>query len=324
MKWLIGCLLAVCLVSSAFAGEDPYVGIVGKDIVTPTLNADLNFYLSPKHIQFLLPPVVIPGSTDYIPYTTEFFKSKTPLTNAEVCDTLGSGEFPTYTTRGTLTSKTPAKNAGWYEWKIALPKKPSGEINLVFECGILKPNAFALEDFRAIEVCAAETGEYIDPGCSRQITVPGVSPVNAAALPMIIAVAMPGPYSNFQPFLLTAFRNPGTYEPAFDAVTGALSNNGATQLLNGGIATRILLKACMDKTVVVKMPVSDQINAGAAGQVLTATQITGGPITLTNVETDLIQGDYIYVRMNVPKPNTVDIYCGPHSMRLAGVGEAPG
>jgi len=47
MKWLIGCLLALVMVSAAFAGEDPYIGIVGNDI---EFNS---FYFSQKHQQFL-------------------------------------------------------------------------------------------------------------------------------------------------------------------------------------------------------------------------------------------------------------------------------
>jgi len=48
MKWLIGCLLALVMVSAAFAGEDPYVAIVGNDLNDANL-----FYLSPKYSQFL-------------------------------------------------------------------------------------------------------------------------------------------------------------------------------------------------------------------------------------------------------------------------------
>ena len=66
--------------------------------------------------------------------------------------------------RGLPNAKTPAGNAGFYEWWIRLPKKPSGEINIVIQCGVLKPNAFAVYDFDSVELCAAETGERIGAG----------------------------------------------------------------------------------------------------------------------------------------------------------------
>ena len=122
------------------------------------------------------------------------------------------------------------------------------------------------------------------------------------ALPKVTAIAYPGPFNVvFAPFHLTAFKNP----IAFDAVTGAMSNNGNDQVLDGSSNTRILLKACMDKTVVTKLPVTGQLNA------------------LGETETDLEMGDLVYVRVDVPRQNTVDIYCHAQSARLAGVGETP-
>jgi hypothetical protein len=41
---------------------------------------------------------------------------------------------------------------------------------------------------------------------------------------------------------------------AFDPLAQAMSNNGNSQVLDGGSNARILLKACMDKTVVTKLP----------------------------------------------------------------------
>jgi len=83
-----------------------------------------------------------------------------------------------------------------------------------------------------------------------------------------------------------------------------MSNNGSSQVLDGSSNARILLKTCMDKTVVTKLPVTGQLNA------------------LGQEETDLEPGDMIYVRMDVPRQNTVDVYCHAQSARLAGVGEA--
>ena len=126
------------------------------------------------------------------------------------------------------------------------------------------------------------------------------------ALPKITAIAYPGQFNvAFSPFHLTAFKNPSSYTLAFDAVSGAMSNNGNSQVLDGGSNTRILLKACLDKTIVTKLPVTGQINA------------------LGDTETDLEAGDLIWVRMDVPRQNSVDIYCQTQSARLAGVGESP-
>ena len=77
------------------------------------------------------------------------------------------------------------------------------------------------------------------------------------------------------------------------------------QVLDGGSNTRMLLKASIDKTIVTKLPVTGQVNA------------------LLQTETDLEAGDLIYVRMDVPRQNTVDIYCHAQSARVAGVGESP-
>jgi len=61
----------------------------------------------------------------------------------------------------------------------------------------------------------------------------------------------------------------------------------------------------MDKCVVTKLPVTGQVNAAA------------------QIETDLEYGDIIYVRMDVPRQNTVDIYCHEQSAKVMGIGEAP-
>ena len=294
----------------------PYVAIVGNDTGYD------GFYCSPKHQQFLFDqgpngiaasaPICIGGFPPVTQYTRvgglgcEQFRSQTPPIQPEVCDTRGTGRAPTFTTRGLSNAKTPAGNAGWYEWWIRLPEKPSGEINIVIECGVVKPNAFAVYDFDSVLLCAAETGERIGYGvCVRQEVDPGVSPVVNTALPKIKAVAYPGPYNDFLPFNLTAWKNPSAYTLTFDPVTQAMANNGNSQVLDGSSNTRILLKTCMDKTVITKLPVTGQLNA------------------LGQAETDLEAGDLIYVRMDVPRQNTVDIYCHEESARLQGVGEAP-
>ena len=170
----------------------------------------------------------------------------------------------------------------------------------MIQCGVVKPNAFAVYGFHSVELCAAETGERIGAGvCVRQEVDPGVSPVQNAALPKITAVAFPGPFAGFTtPFNLTAFKNPSAYTLTFDMVTNAMSNNGNSHVLDGSSNARILLKACMDKTIVAKLPVADQINA------------------LGQAEADLNAGDMIKVRMDVPRQNSVDIYCHAQSGSL--------
>ena len=82
-----------------------------------------------------------------------------------------------------------------------------------------------------------------------------------------------------------------------------MRNSAALQVLNGSTSTRVLLKSCMDKCVIAKIPVTDQVNA------------------LGDTEQDLEAGDLIKVRLDVPYNNTVDIYCHSQSTKLAGIGE---
>ncbi len=326
MKWVLSLVLALCMVTPAFAGEDPYIAIVGVDCVPgvanfwqrePCMDGDADpFYFSPKYSQFMYDEFSIPfmvtasggpASQDGFPpvnkYTrvgargTEQFRANGPTIVPDVCFVPEAGLTPPTL----FSAKVGAGNVGFFEYFIRLPKKPDGEINIVIECGVLKPNTF----FVGVEGCAAETGERLGGGiCTRQEVEPGVSPVIQAALPRLTAIAYPGDFNDFAPFHLTAFRNPGTYTLAFDAA-GAMTNNAATQVLDMSVGTRIMLKACLDKTVIAKLPVTGQLNA------------------LAETETDLEAGDWIYVRIDVPRQNTVDIYCNSQSVRIAGIGETP-
>jgi hypothetical protein len=325
MKWLIGCLVVLFMVSQALAGEDPYVAIVGNDVTA------IPFYFSPKYLQWTYDQTVFG-----VPTTGEQFRAQMPVIQPEICDTkgIGSGPFgslPPFTFLGKANSRVSQGNAGWFEWYIRLPKKPVGEINLVFQCGIVKPDTFANMGFQAVNYCAAETGERITAGfCAHQFVGPGVDPIVPAAQPRVMAIAIPGPYNSFAPFFLTAYRNPGTYAFAFpgalDTFNGTIDdppvpplyNDATTQLLDGTTGARILLKSCFDKTVVAKIPVAGQVNA-------TPTSVTL-PVRLdrfSTVESDLVEGDLIYVRLTIPRQNTVDIYCHEQSLRLMGIGEAP-
>lgn len=295
MKWLIGCLVALFMVAPAFAGEDPYIAVVGNDI-----NANL-FYVSPKHYQFLYNQLVTG-----VPLTGEGFTTDHTIPRfPELCDlsgVVGDGvpSLP-FRFRGVETRLIGLQNSGWYQWAIRLPKKPNA-INICFECGVVKPNTFAIYGFSAVELCAANTGERQYPGgiCARDDVNPGQNPIIQGALPKITATVSPGPNNSFAPFNLTAYRNPGTY----DSINQPLTNNRAIQVLDGSNGTRVMLKSCLDKCINIKIPVEGQLNA------------------LGQSEFDLEMGDLITIRMDVPRANTVDIYCGAESARLTGIGEA--
>jgi hypothetical protein len=313
------------MVSPVMAGEDPYIAIVGNDCIktspTDTTCSGNPFYVSPKYQQFMYNEVDMGITACYGTFPAAYsvplhpaygagceqFRSLKQVNAPEICDTTGVyTNSNLFVDRGNKNSVVGAGNTGWYEWYIRLPKKPDGEINLVLQCGVLKPNTFALLKYETVSLCAAETGERIGTGfCTREEVDPGVNPLVIAALPKITAIAYPGPFATFTtPFNLTAFRNPGTYNP-FDAATGNLVNGAAGQILDGSTNTRILLKSCMDKTIVAKIPVTGQVNA--AGQ----------------IENDLEEADLIYIRMDIPRQNTVDIYCHAQSARVMGIGEEP-
>jgi len=300
------------MVSAAFAGEDPYIAVVGNDI-------DANgFYFSEKYEQFLYDQALIsvPVCSGSFPGTTpqtkvggvgcEQFRSNNPLNQPEICDASGTvngtGDFTFYGNPNAVVRK---QNAGYFEWWIRLPKKPDGEINIVLQCGVLKPNAFAFEEFDSVLFCAAETGERIGTGfCTRDDVEPGVNPIVNTALPRLTAIAYPGPYSlGFKPFYLTAYKNPGSY--ALTLNDGSMKNSASLQVLDGSVDSRVLLKSCMDKAVLVKIPVDGQVNVKG------------------ETEAALEAGDLIQVRLDIPNNNTVDIYCHAESARLQGIGEAP-
>ena len=191
MKWLCAMLAVLFMVAPAMAGEDPYIAIVDNDV-----NAN-PFYFSPKYTQFLYDQDYISVPVCFkkpgVPEECEIFKAQTAVNQPELCDYSGDREKALRLShRGNPNAKTPAGNSGWYEWWIRLPKKPDGEINIVIQCGVVKPNAFAVYDFDAVALCAAETGERVGVGiCVRQEVDPGVNPVINAALPKIRQLPIP-------------------------------------------------------------------------------------------------------------------------------------
>jgi len=303
-------------------GEEPFKAAVWTDSGIP------RFYISPKVYQFMHPDTNYYATcTDILfkgdprikvppcqPFGTAFecpsacreqFKAKvSAVEQPEVCCTSKTVENFSGDANNELhcpdvkTAMTSKGNSGWYEWVIALPKKPVVEMNLEIECGVLKPNSWPIWGHESIELCAAVTGEQIGPNCTR---IPG-TPLLASALPTLEVIAHPGCNSsrNWTPFHLTSYKNPGSY--AFRRSGGRLVNNDALQVLNGSKLSRIALKACMEKTVLVKWPVEGEVNAQG------------------ETEHALEAGDLIKVRMVVPNANTVDVYCGQYSVTIGGIG----
>jgi hypothetical protein len=301
----------------------PYKAAVANDIDIPP------FHMSQKILQFTFPgtnyysgcedvlfppdPRITSDCTDFgyaflCPSAcSEHFKpvKVSALKQPEVCCTVAQAipvgtvaEIPVIECPAEGTAMISSGNSGEYEWVIGLPKKPEGELNLEIECGVLKPNALSFVGEDAINVCAAITGEPVGPNCTRLFG----QYLKNSALPKLEVIAHPGCNNDFKPFHLTALRNPSTYN-IVRKQSGALANAQALQVLDGKAGTRIALKACMEKTILVKWPVDGEVNA------------------LGEKETALEAGDLIKVRMIVPNANTVDLYCGKYSVTIGGIGE---
>ncbi len=267
------CLIAMAIAVPAFAGQEPYVAVV-KD--------DINYnepYISEKESQWLH------AATNY---KCEEFKSHKPITEPDLCNF--TGYTPEYT-----TSLITQGNSGRYQWKIVLPKKPEGDLNVTVQCAILKPNETDINN------CAGITGENVAPSCKR-----GSDNLKSAALPMIKAVAYPGPFADTNwkdaggiPFNLTAMKNPSSYSYK----NYGIGNTSSHQVLDMSTNSRIALKGCFTKTIFVAMPSEGRTNA------------------LGQIEHSMDAGDLIVVTMQVPAENTVDIYCHQGSVKVNGIGE---
>jgi hypothetical protein len=315
-------LAATALASGAFAGQEPYVATVCDDrsaviesSVAPNgiqdgycnnfrsydigvrLGAFKNFYMSAKEYQFT--HTNFDNAYRPVPTLATFAKGENFLASTAI----NSPEYCNYDLRlpTNVTARLKAKNSGVYEWTIVLPKKPEGNLNLAIQCGVFKPEE------TDVMFCAGEEGEIQGPGrCNQALTLPGVSNIVSAGLPMITATAYPGLYTrqfnNYTPFRLTAYRTPSTMAAAFDA-NGALTNSAVNQVLNGSAGTRMPLKACLTETIFIKQPVTGQVNA------------------LGQTESDLESGDYIIVRMDVPRGHTMDLYCHAQSVKIQCIGD---
>ena len=151
-----------------------------------------------------------------------------------------------------------AGNAGDAHWRIFLPKKPVGNLNITIQCGLLKPNSAAIFGEDAINICAGESGERIVGLCDREQDVPVRSGILGNTLPTIEVTATAGDGS-LGPVHLTAYRNPSPYR--FTQAGGALTTSESLQILDGRFLTRFVQKACMTKSIFVKHPVSGQVNS---------------------------------------------------------------
>lgn len=294
----------------ALAGEEPYVASVHDDDMTN------DFYNSPKLDQQdvfvhsstdfqppafpIFPPGIVPLVADEL--AGEAHKASKAIDQPEVCDADQDES-------GNPNSRVGAGNAGWWQWDIVLPKKPTTNPVIYLQCGVVKPDAVAfLTPQNAIKTCSAETGEMSQGLCNRRRSKDkpgGKLAYKPGGLPQVTAVAYRGPF-NADPgddwFYLTAFKNPGQYAST-TTPAGALRNSFSTVILNGSRNARVSLNACMPKTLTVRFPVSGQVNAD--GQ----------------TEFTLNEGDGIRVRMDVPNVNTVDIYCHVESAKVMGQGE---
>ena len=261
----------------ALGGQAPYVATTGEDCSIP------EFYLSDKHEQFSWG--IAP--TFELPEPFGFSRGITPA--AEQCNV----DFPSSGTN--LNWHLPNRNAGTYTWRIQLPGKPQGNLQIVFQCGLLKPNT----EIFGVLLCGGETGERVDTFCERDplFGQPGLNPVNPSWMPTLTARAVTSDGSLI-PFHLTAYRNPGNY-----SLTGgtSMTNGQSLQVLDGSFGARIQLKSCQDKAVVVKFPVTGQVNA------------------LGETEFDLESLDLIDVQLAFPRGHSMDVYCHEQSVTVRGL-----
>lgn len=293
------CTAAFALVamSSAMAGQEPYVASVGPD------NEIKRFYIEPKLYQFTHQT----AATDSVEGFT--YDTRVGSLAPEVCNVDFDGGAGNISNEVNPNIHIPYGNAGWYQWTIRLPKKPEGNLNIVLQCGLLKRNAYFLFPEDTILKCAGEEGEFDDRNCTRVLDQPGVSGVAPnRVLPKLSATVIAegtnpnSPPAGLVPFNLTSYRNPGSY--AFETNGGgALQDGNSMQLLNGTAGSSIIMKACMPKTILVKKPVTGQLNAGGQS------------------EFDLEEGDLVVVRLSLPRGHTMDVFCNEDSVKIMGLGE---
>lgn len=293
MKNVVKLLAAAAVMTygvAAWAGEEPYVAYVGDDDSIP------DYYISAKLKQFTHPNTNFLGDpTADPPVAGEGFAASRGAIDAdEICDPERA--------LGNRNKLIVSGNDGSMTWRIYLPKKPVGNLNITIQCGLLKPNSDAIIGNDAINVCAGESGERIVGLCDRQQDVPGVAGILNNTLPRLTVMASAPEDASLTPFHLTAYRNPSPYRFTL-GVDGTLTTSESLQVLDGGFMTRFVQKACMTKSIFVRHPVSGQVNS------------------LAETEFDLEAGDAIDVGVVWPRGHVMDVYCHAQSVSVQGIGD---
>lgn len=280
------------LVGEYGRAEEPYVASVGAD------DAIAKFYIEPRLYQFTL-------QTEATDSAESFTVGRGASLAPEVCNLDFDGGSQNIGAEVNANWMIPRGGRGHFQWIVRLPHRPSGNLILALQCGVLKPNAAFLFDEPVLK-CAGEEGEYADVNCTRRLDQPGVSGVVPNRyLPRLTVAALVGnglSVESVPPFNLTAYRNPATHELTLGADGSRLSDSSSLQVMDGSRNTSIVMKACMEKSIVLKKPVTGQINA------------------LGQRELDLEEGDFIAVRLDLPRGHTMDVFCHEDSVKIMGIG----
>jgi hypothetical protein len=322
--------LAIGAASTTWAGQEIYVGVVGEDDQMNT------YYLEPKLWAWLhsettsqeqwawdgVEPFDLELEDDLRTPNDggEFDPAELFETSSNIIDHPPVCITPQEVTNGTPGPAAPANNsltwdgelertmwlqhdnAGEYKWRINLPKKPRGNINIVVQCGLLKPNSYSSLEPNVIQRCAGETGERLGLGeCTRASDQIGAQVIWKDVLPTVEAIAFPDP-TRGEPFHLTAYKTPSNYATVYKADQSLMNIQGSQVSLAGTKSSRIVLKACQPETMLVKIPVQGQING------------------LGEEETALEAGEEIEVTLRFPTDHPMDVYCDKYSVKIMGLG----
>lgn len=264
----------------AHAGQSPFVAAAGDECALG------DFYLSPKHQQFTYGIDAALASPEYF-VTTRGIGPAPEQCNVDFLSSVANQNW-----------HLPNRDVGAYSWLIQLPQKPQSSLEIVLQCGLLKPNT----ELFGVLLCGGESGERVDSFCERDFLFdqPGLNPGNPSWMPTVRARALT-PDSSMPAFQLTAYLNPSDYE--LTTSLGATTNSSSLGILDGSTVSRVQLKSCMDKVVVVKLPVAGQLN------------------TLGQVEFELEALDLIEVVLTFPRGHSMDVYCHAQSAQIRGLGD---
>jgi hypothetical protein len=289
--------LVVGAASTTWAGQEPYVGVVGVD-------EDMNRYYIEEKLWRWLHPEISVGE--------DFRPSIYASTAEEVC--LADHEHETTQEYANEVYEIPYFNEGGYEWIIQLPKKPRGNLNIQIQCGVLKPNADSVAGMfgvAPVDICAGETGEETFGLCDRVYTVANQNVIKQNYLPTVTATAERKAGGSFH---LTAYRVPSAFSNIFTTTSlgkGLKGYSKNLQVLDGSKQTRVVLKSCQPETLFVKMPVSGQI----------VERLADDGTKALDTEYDLEAGDRIRVKLDFPRGHLMDVFCNEYSVKVMGLGD---